>query len=43
MARKVKQFISAITGRIVPEGVAKKNPDTTVSRIVKVGPIKHHK
>ena len=43
MARKVKQFISAITGRIVSEEYAKKNSDTTVSRIVNVGPVKHHK
>ena len=43
MARKVKQFISAITGHIVSEQFAKENPDTTVSRVVKVGPIKHRK
>lgn len=43
MAKTVKQFISAITGRIVPEEFAKKNPDTTVSRSVKVGPVKHRK
>ena len=43
MARKVKQFISAISGLIVSEEYAKKNPETTVSRIVKVGPVKHRK
>ena len=43
MARSVKQFISAVSGRIVPEEYAKKNPDTTVSRKVKVGPVKHRK
>lgn len=43
MARTVKQFISAITGRLVKEEYAETHPETTVSRTVKVGPVKHRK